>query len=262
MSTGKDLVPAASFDLTALPSIQEIGEVMQNNLEGGVDFKFPEIKIPSGGGIVWEIPTDEEEPRTEKELIGVILDYHPFNIYFKSEYTGEKTMPDCVARDGITGEGSPGGNCKKCNLGGDTPEAWTSGKDGIGKACANKIRVALLMEGDYFPYAIALPPTSTKGFKEYLNALTNKLKAYQGVVTRIKLIKEQSSGGITYSRAVFSKVSDLEKKDAGQMLAYAKSLRPYIRQAKLEDEMAGDDAETIDVAGAVDGGGNGEEGWS
>lgn len=247
----KSLVPV-QFDLTTLPTVQEIGEVVQNNLEGGIALNFPEIKIPSGGGIVWEIPTDEDEPKTTSELIGVVLDYHPFNIYFETEYSGEKTRPTCVSRDGVTGEGNPGGLCKTCELGGDN--AWGTGKKGVGKACANKVRIALLMQGDIFPYSIALPPTSIKNFKDYLNALTNKLKIYQGVVTKIKLVKEKSSDGIVYSQAVFSKAADLSKADAGRMLAYAKTLKPFIRKAKVEGEVVEEPAPARDDApGDADG---------
>jgi hypothetical protein len=234
--TTKALAEVKKFDIQALPEVSAIAEVMQNNLEGGMALTFPELKVPAGGGLAWEIPTDGEEPLVEKELIGILLDYHPFNIYFKDAYSGEKTLPTCVSRDGKTGDGSPGGQCRTCKLGGDVPEAWGTGKDGIGKACANRMRVSILLEGDTFPHTIALPPTSIKSLKEYLNALTNRLKAYQTVVTRVKLIKAESKGGVTYSQVSFSKASDLDKAEAGQMMAYAKTLRPFIRQSKLEEE--------------------------
>jgi hypothetical protein len=51
----------------------------------------------------------------------VIIHHHPARIYYAEAYdetgTAPKTPPLCQSWDGITGEGSPGGECKVCPLG-------------------------------------------------------------------------------------------------------------------------------------------------
>ena len=50
----------------------------------GLSASFERIKIPSGGGTVFEIPSDDpDEPETVKEFSSVILYQHPLNAYYK-----------------------------------------------------------------------------------------------------------------------------------------------------------------------------------
>lgn len=79
----------------------------------GLSFSFERIKIPSGGGTVFEIPGDDpDEPETVNGFSAVILHQHPLSAYCKEEYRGGSNPPDCGGCDGVCGTGNPSGNCK------------------------------------------------------------------------------------------------------------------------------------------------------
>ena len=72
--------------------LSEIAEEM----DGLGDISFDSIKIPSGGGLAFEVPGDDpENPGIEKEICGVILVRRAANGYWKDTFNGENSMPDC-----------------------------------------------------------------------------------------------------------------------------------------------------------------------
>ena len=137
-------------------------EVMSEEMDG-LSAAFERIKIPSGGGVMFEIPGENpEEPDTVKTFSAVILYQHSLNAYYQSEYQGGSNPPDCGSFDGHHGEGNPGGSCDSCPL-----NQYGSGKNGA-KACKNRRRLYLLREGDIFPVILSLPTGSLKSFTRYL----------------------------------------------------------------------------------------------
>ena len=92
----------------------DMAHMMAEELDG-LDASFERIKIPSARSTVYEVPgEDPSESEAVKEFSAVILYHHPLMAYYKEKYTGGNNPPDCGSFDGITGEGDPGGNCKKC----------------------------------------------------------------------------------------------------------------------------------------------------
>lgn len=234
-----DLVPqeAPTINLPALTQSEEALEVMQENLEGMEgEFKFDKVKIPSGGGISFELIDEAGEPNPVKELRGVTLDYYPFNAWWHDEFGGEKNPPTCSSMDCKFGTGSPehgiapGQACAACpkNQWGSDP------KGGKGKACKNMIRVYMLQEGSVFPVLLALPPTSIGGWKQYIQRLTNKLLPYYGVVTLARLEKDKNETGIEYSKVVFAKAGDLTKAERKAIKDYAQTMRPAMRAVAID----------------------------
>ncbi len=227
----------ATINLPALTQREEALEVMQENLEGMEgQFKFDKVKIPSGGGISFEIIDEAGEPNPVKELKGVVLDYYPINAWWHDEYGGEKNPPTCSSMDCKTGTGAPehgipaGQACANCpkNQWGSDP------RGGKGKACKNMVRVYMLQEGSVFPVLLALPPTSIGGWKQYIQRLTNKLLPYYGVVTVAKLEKDRNEGGIEYSKVVFAKAGDLTRAERKAIKDYAQTLRPAMRAVAID----------------------------
>lgn len=182
------------FELPALPDRDAVEEEM-----AGLVIDFERIKIPSGGGLAFELSGDDEDDVVlAKEIEGAIIYHHPINAYWEEEYTGQSNPPTCFAIDGKYGEGEPGGVCQDC------PNNVFGSDGGNGKLCKNMRRIYLLQEGELFPLLLTLPPTSLGNFARYVsrrilqkNLRTNK------VVTKVSLKKATSSGGISYSQAVF-----------------------------------------------------------
>lgn len=222
-----------TFNLPALTYPEEIAEAIEANLEG-LTPRFDRVKIPSGGGLAFELP-GEDGPEVAKEIIGVILDHYPVNAYWKEKFSGANNPPDCSALDGKTGIGNPGGKCKTCPLNqfgsGIDP---TTGEKTKGKACKNLHRIYIIRENEVFPLLLALPPTSLGNFSQYMMRLLNKrLKSY-GVVTKIRLEKDKNAKGIEYSKAVFSKVAELTPEETRAIKAYAEQLRGAMRDVEIE----------------------------
>lgn len=209
---------------------RELLEVMQANLSEDVPVDFPRIKIPSGGGLTFEVP-GEEEADPVKELVGIILDHYRINAFWQDEYAGAGTPPTCSALDGRNGIGQPGGDCGTC-----LQNAWGSNaKGGRGKACKNIRRVYLLVEDELLPYLLALPPTSLDDFNTYMQRLTSKHKApYFGAISKVRLYKTANKDGIAYSAVAWSFAGVLPPQEKSAMKNYAQSLKSAMRNAIIE----------------------------
>ena len=169
----------------------------------GIQMSFPRIKIPAGGTLQFEIPTDDpENPDYAKALTGVILYHHPNNVYWAegSEYD-DNSVPLCSSVDGKTGIGDPGGICATCAL-----NEYGTAAEGRGKACKNMRMLYLLRSGEYMPYQLALPPTSLKSFGDFMkSAFALRQRACFGSIVQITL-KKMNTGGNDYSIAVFRRI--------------------------------------------------------
>jgi len=201
----------ATAGTTELSTVGSMGDYMEE-LDGLGSLSFEKIKIPSGGGIAFEVPGDDpESPEIQKAIEGVIVHHQTKNVYFRDAYTGateEGNQPDCASADGKTGVMRDSGTEKSCAT--CKYNQFGSGRDGFGKACQNRVDLYILMDGEVFPKVLSLPATSLKDFKAYLamRVVARKQKLCQ-VRTRITLKKAKSKSGIDYSTCVFAKAGDV-----------------------------------------------------
>lgn len=218
---------------------------MMEELDGLGSINFEKIKIPSGGGIAFEVPTDNpEEPESKTSIDGVIVLHQPCNVYFRNKFgeTDEKA-PDCSSPDGKTGYMRDSGTektCATCKF-----NQFGSGDGGTGKACQNRIDLYILMEGNDFPVVLSLPATSIKAFKTYLTTLVLHKQPMRRVKTKITLKKAKSSGGITYSTCVFKKLGAVEPEEMENIeqlrdLCKAMAQRSYTVAAEDDGESTSD----------------------
>ena len=215
-------------------------QAMMEELEG-LDLTFDRVKIPSGGGLAFEIPLDDEVD-TVKEFVGVIVDHQRVNVHWASVLPGQGQPSACSSVDGKTGVAAPDADlawagrtqaCAECPL-----NQWGSDEGGGGgKACKNMVRIYIVREGDAFPLMLTLPPTSIRNWANYLakRVLAKGLRPHQ-VVTRIGLKREQSRGGITYSQATFKPVGVLSQDVQQQMSAYSQSIKRVTRGLGITSE--------------------------
>lgn len=227
----------------SVPALSEgsISEAWSEEMDG-LKPEFERVKIPSGGGLAFEVPGDDpDEPDMVKVVEGVIVDHYPVNAFWKEKYTGQGNPPDCSSRDGKVGIGDPGGSCKTCPYGGEGEDAWDSarelyGEEHSGKACKNMRRVFLYRDGDMFPLLIALPPTSVKPLAAHIQKIiTRGMRSYH-VVTKVALTKAQSKKGIAYSKAQFTIAGVLSDEQRQQMEAYVQQIRPLTRDLEILDD--------------------------
>ena len=214
----------------------------------GLHFSYPRIKIPAGGSLQFEIPSDDpENPDYAKTIVGVILCNHATCAYWPegSEYD-DNVNPYCFSVDGKTGFGAPGGACADCAL-----NKYGSVENGKGKACKNMRNLYILRSGDFMPVLLALPPTSIRPFTDFMSAAfaSRRRPPYSSIV-EIGL-RRVDNGSNLYSVATFRKVRDFEGEDLLTIQKYALNFREQIKsvneQRALDASQAnGDDFRPLD----------------
>lgn len=207
MANENALTAVQSFALAPISS--EVTDLIKEELDGLGQIPFDTVKIPSGGGLAFELSGDDpDNPETVQSLTGVILHHHAVNSYWPGEFDGSNNVPDCSSADGKQGLDIKTGEVRDCST---CPfNQFGSSSKGNGKACKNGHRIYLLRSGEVLPVLISLPPTSLRAFKDYVaKRLVVKGKRTSSVLTTIKLKREKSADGITYSSCVFSKAGDL-----------------------------------------------------
>jgi len=212
-----------------LPAMMSECDFTQDELAedmDGLQMSFPRVKIPAGGALQFEIPSDDpENPDYSKYLEGVILFNHATGAYWPegSEYD-DNAVPLCSSVDGKLGIGEPGGSCPACAL-----NRFGSAAEGNGKACKNMRVLYLLRSGEFMPLQVTLPPTSLKPFREFMNqSFSLRRRATYGSLVQIGL-KKMSNGKDDYSVATFRRLCDFSGEDLAQIRAYADSFKQQIR---------------------------------
>jgi len=213
----------------------DFGSLLADEL-GGLDVGFDKIKIPSAGSTVFEMPGESGEPDSVKEFSAVILYHHPLFCYYKSKYTGGNNPPDCGSFDGVSGEGTPGGNCRNCPL-----NQFGSGENGS-KACKNRRRIYVLREGEVFPLLLSLPTGSLKEFTKYIKRLLSKGRKSNAMVTRFSLRKATSAGGVVYSQAQFAIDRPLSPEEHALIENLTEQVKAYSGRVAFDYEPEGEPA--------------------
>lgn len=205
----------------------------------GLNVEPERIKLPSGGGTVFEVPGENpDEPDSVKEFSAVIVHHHPIHAYYMSKYTGGNNPPDCGSMDGINGEGNPGGSCAKCKF-----NKFGSGENGS-KACKNRRRIYLLREGEIFPMVLSLPTGSLKEFSRYIKRLLARGKKSNSVVTRFTLKKATNNNGIAYSQAQFSIDRPLNDEEYTLINSLSEQVKEYSKNIGFDVGITDEEAET------------------
>lgn len=224
---GKELALYENWEVPALPSEQDLEEELD-----GLQLTFERVRVPSGGGMAFELPGEGDEPEIAKSLVGVIVYHHPVNAWWREQYSGENNPPDCSALDGKTGLERESGitfNCKTCPY-----NQWGSGEGGRGKACKNLRRLYILRQDELFPLLFTLPPTSINNFQRYLSRrLIQKGLKTRDVVTEVTLQKATSSTGIEYSQAQFKLAGVLPEEVRTKMQEYSEVIKAMARGVEI-----------------------------
>jgi hypothetical protein len=210
----------------------EIQAIIEENL-GGQDvgeFDLPRIKVPSGGGSVWEVPTlGGIEP--QKTLTGIVVYFKSTRAYWTREQDGNEP-PACRSDNAIIGIGEPGGPCKTCPLAQFGTAIDDEGNAAPGQACNQKELWFMLLPGSFLPVVVALPATSLKAAKQYrVGMLGSAGLRLPSVVTSLALESDKNGKGKAYSKAIPSVAGMLEPAEVERAVEYASSLRPIFDSA-------------------------------
>ena len=236
MSKKETAIEVADTGYLVLQKDSNIVEIVEENLgaEGVSAYDLDRVKIPAGGATAFEVPTLEGE-ESVKEIEGIIIFWKTARAYWPEKFNGENNPPQCSSVDGEVGQGTPGGYCSKCPL-----AQFGSAENGKGQACKQMRQLFIVRENDILPLVLTLPPTSIKPAKQYFMRLASKGIKYTHAVTRITLEKAKSGEGITYSKAAFALVKQLEPAVCTKIDAFTESIRPMLETVAIENGEAPD----------------------
>jgi hypothetical protein len=230
MATKKDTKAIATVDVSKF-SIQNVemnttSEEIAEELDGLGTIPFDRVKWPTGGNTIFEVPDEEDDSNlvSVDKIAGVIVYHHPLNSRWENNYNGNNEPPVCSAMDGKKGLNVETGeliDCASCPY-----NQFDSNGSTSGKACKNIHRLYVIQNDNPVPLVVALPPTSLSSFRNYLGKkLLIRGKRAAEVVTEITLKKENSKNNMSYAKAVFRKVGDLN----AEQIQNAKSLSAMIK---------------------------------
>lgn len=229
---------------TALATTEDFAALVSEELDGLGSIRFDTVKIPSGGGIMFEIPGDDpNNPDVAKELVGVIVGRQAKNGYWASAFgQSEDAHPDCASADSKVGV-DKFGECHDCA----TCPRNQFRADGSGKDCKNMQDLYILCENEMLPIKLVVPPTSIGNLRDYIakRVITKGRRLHQ-VVTKMSLVKEKSRQNITYAKVVFAKVGDVNPDDAARIAGAVAMVKATI-EAEKQNPVAAGDYEEVDA---------------
>jgi hypothetical protein len=229
----QELVKSIGAPLALTMPEEERKEVMAafavNCASGSItEFDLPRIKVASGTAL-WLIP-DLEGDTTAPAIEGVVVHARDNRTYYKSKDAGN-VPPDCSSRDGLTGSGTPGGDCSSCPL-----AQWDSAQDGgEGQACKQSKQLFMLRGTSMLPEVVSIPPTSLKAVRQFFLKLVTQRVPYHHCILRIELEKAQNAQGKPYGKAALKfvrKLSPAEIANAEHMRQFAQTFAERVTPEK------------------------------
>ena len=210
--------------------------------EGGIACR--KIKVPSGGGIAYEVQGEEDDDAEPmKEIEAVIVFTHRVSAYWPGAYGSDENVkiPVCSSMDGKTGFNSDTGevtsceNCPHNQYGTGTDD---KGNPSRGKACKNMRRIYLMMDRDPNYYLLTVPPTSIKDVNKQLARILASGTPYTGMIVSFTLEKDKNSNGVDYSKvsvkkkgllppAIMAQVTELRSRIKAQYQSLAVTMDDY-----------------------------------
>ncbi len=197
--------------------------VVEDNLQGEIlsANDLERIRIPTGGGLNWTIPT-LDGGKSVPSFEGIILYQQTSRAYWEKGIASGSTPPNCASTDGRVGIGEPGGDCIVCPHAqyGSNPKSQ-SGR----QACRQAKNLFVLLPESYLPLVLVLPPSSLKPFKQFMLQLSAANVPIQEVVVRFGLEKSSNRSNIAFSLATFAVNERLTTDETATISAYASVLK-------------------------------------
>lgn len=247
MAKGKEVTPKQDDNgyLALTGDVNELSDVLTENL-GGETLTVQDlerVKVPTGGGLAWEIPTLDGEPETARTIEGVVIHWKTTRAYWKQalgEDGAVQSPPDCRSDDGVVGVGDPGGDCSTCPM-----NQWESAARGNGKACQENRLLFLLTPDSLLPIVVQAPATSIVPVKRYFLRLANRRHRYWHVSTKLSLERVSNDAGIQYARITPSMGTALDDATKEKVNAYVTAIKPQLDAVQVayydaEDEPWGE----------------------
>jgi len=251
MTKGKNIVVAESVDLQAYDVLSEGVDSIRDMISANVgsmkdlgEFNLTRAINPTGGAKTprWEIPGLGDESEFVSEIEGIIVFHKGARVYYERSYeeTGGGEQPTCLSRDGIRGEGIPGGLCPKCPL-----SQFSRNADGSNERppCRDVKRLFILRPGEIMPTMLNATAGNIQQANQYFLNLTTKGRLrFNHCITKVKLSAAKYKNGRDWARWDFSMVSALPKDVCEQMDAFHEFMVPIVSSVAVTVEDVKDES--------------------
>lgn len=215
-------------------------DVLRENMGAGAltAFDLERVKMPTGGGQLWSLPTLTGEPEDVRTIDGIIVYHRDPRAYWQTTYEEQPgTPPDCSSAFGDVGIGVPGGDCARCPFAQYGSKPLMPGQTvSRGQACRATKLLCILREDALLPLVLFVPPTSLRPMRQYLLGLTSRGRHYSSVITRLALERTKNADGVEYSVVKPSMLETLDGAGAGRVREYAEALRSVLDTVTLTAE--------------------------
>lgn len=229
------LSPFDTLDQDTLAEIQD--EMEDLDSEGGFDYL--RIKVPSSGGLAYEVATEDDNVEYLKELECVIVYTHKTNQLWGASYGGgQDNSPICSSLDGKTGMNVATGKlcaCASCPNNKYGSYVGPDGTRGRGKACKNSMRVYLLLSGSSQLYMLTVPPTSMRDVDKTIKKMIMSGTPYTGAVVRFSLERAANAAGVTYSKVKLVKLGALTAEQRSKVMQWRSQVKAERQTASGDD---------------------------
>lgn len=244
---GNELAIRTDFDLaivSAESTPAELVETLQETLGGRLrPYDLQRIVWPSGKATTWEIPTVGGETVPAKEIVAVpILTTITRQFWEKRSVGPDNTPPVCKSDDGERGEPTERGrelgatgDCRTCPL-----AQW--GPNNTPPACKERRELYLLMESQYFPMVLSVPPSSIKVWRDFVKPLSLQGVAPWAAVVRFKLTTATNPNGDPYALLKLELVGRVPPEHKERLRQYRETLTATFRaglEATRQEARAG-----------------------
>lgn len=207
------------------------------------EFDIDRVRLPTGGGTTWEVPTLAGVTSTQ-EIEGIIIAWFNRRAYWSGEYSGGNEPPQCSSLDGIVGVGEPGGDCASCPFA--QFGSSTNPQSPNAQACKQVRQLFVLTPENMLPTVITLPATSLKPIRSYMFRLTSASIPHTGIITKFSLEKDKSATGFDYAKVVLTAGDRLSPDARERVQNYARALMPSFQRVQV----IATDVEGVDVVGS------------
>lgn len=205
---GNEMVKVEDYSLASQG--QAVAETLAVNTRGRPigPRDLDEVRVPAAGNTMWQIP-DLGNIVNQEALTGIIIHWREERAYWQTSFdeSGGGSDPDCQSKDGVMGQGNPGGDCSACPM-----AEFGSGDKGSGQACQLRRILYLVRTDDLLPIMVSIPPGSIKAIHKYFLSLASKGVKFFHVETELRLTPTQNKAGIKFSQ-VTPRVSKRLTKD-------------------------------------------------
>ncbi len=213
------LITTAASDYPLIANGREAIAVFQENLAGQpIDpFSLTIIKVPSGGGVLWQVPTINGA-ESMKEIVGIVIQMVRRRAYWPDSTPSGKP-PSCKSDDMETGVGNPGGPCSPCPFSQFGSSLKPNGDPGLGQACKEMKLLFMLVPGSPMPVILKVPPASLKAVLRFQTQLPVR---FSSAIVAFGLNGTKNKEGTPYAEIVPRFVGAIPPEQAVLVQQFAK----------------------------------------